>query len=554
MSARNAAIWRLVVETRSRWPRLALSVALAAGAVAASAALLAVAGYLVSRASQQPQILLLTAAIVGVRFFGISRALLRYFERLSSHELAFRALTDIRVRFFRRLAPLVPGAVKGSGRADLLSRFVADADRLQDLYLRALLPPLVALVAGAGLVIAAGLILPAAAAVLLAVFLAAGILVPILTRRLARRAGRNQSAARAALGGVMVEIVGGAPEIAVAGREHDWEVRSSAAGRRLAGILRRDAVAGGFAVGSAAALSALAAVAMAAVAIPAVADGSLAGVLLAALVLLAIGSLEVVTPMGQAAASIDAVAESAARLDELTSAPDPAPAPTEPVRLPVAGGLAVHSVASRYEAGPWVLEEADLTLAPREAVALTGASGSGKSTLAQLLVRFRDPDRGSVTLGRADLRDLDPDELRAAVRLGSQDCYLFATTIRDNVALANGTATDAEITHALARAGLGPWIASLPQGIDTLVGEAGAQVSGGQRQRIAAARLFAASARFLIFDEPTTHLDPAGARDLLARTAALAHRDGRGVLVITHETEGLEPFDRVLELRGGRLG
>jgi len=553
VSGRNAAMWRLVVETRSRWPQLALAVALAAGAVAASAALLAVSGYLVSRASQQPEILLLTAAIVGVRFFGISRAILRYFERLASHELAFRALTDIRVRFFRRLAPLVPGALAGSGRADLLSRFVADADRLQDLYLRALLPPLVALVAGTGLVIAAGLMLPAAAAVLLAVFLAAGVLVPFLTRRLARRAGRNQSAARAALGGVMVEIVGGAPEIAVAGRERDWEVRSRDAGRRLGGLLRRDAIAGGFAVGSAATLSALAAVAMAAVAIAAVADGSLAGVLLAALVLLAIGSLEVVAPMGQAAASIDAVAESAARLDELTASPDPAPPPAAPAQLPAEGELAVRSVASRYDAGPWVLESADLVLAPGEAVALTGASGSGKSTLAQLLVRFRDPDAGAVTLGGADLRDLDPDELRAAIRLGSQDCYLFATSIRDNVALANEDATDAEIALALARAGLGAWIDSLPQGIDTLVGEAGAQVSGGQRQRIAAARLFAASARFLIFDEPTTHLDPEGARDLLARTAALARRDGRGVLVITHETEGLEPFDRVLELRGGRL-
>ena len=166
-----------------------------------------------SRAAQRPDILLLTTAIVGVRFFGIARAVLRYLERLVSHDLAFRTLTDLRVAFFRRLVPLVPGGLGAVRGADLLSRFVADADRIQDLYLRALGPPLVALAAGALAVGAAAIMLPAAGLVVAAVLLLAGVAAPYLVRRVARRSGRRQAPARAALTADMVAIAGGAPEI-----------------------------------------------------------------------------------------------------------------------------------------------------------------------------------------------------------------------------------------------------------------------------------------------------------------------------------------------------
>ena len=165
-----------------------------------------------------------------------------------------------------------------------------------------------------------------------------------------------------------------------------------------------------------------------------------------------------------------------------------------------------------------------------------------------MLVRFRDPTAGTVTIGGVDAREVDPDALRGAVRLAPQDAYLFGTTIRDNVALARPGADDAAIERALERVGLGDWLASLPAGLGTEVGEAGAQVSGGQRQRIAAARLLLSDARFLIFDEPTAHLDEAGTAALLAELVALAHGERRAVLVITHERAGLGAFDAICEL------
>ena len=541
----------LVVATRSR--RLAAAVLLGAGTVLAGVGLLATSGYLISRAAQRPDILSLGVAIAAVRSLALARAGLRYGERLVSHDLAFRTLADLRRRFFRRLVPLVPGGLPGAGRADLLSRFVADVDRLQDLYLRGLGPVGVALVAGGGSVAIAAVLQPAAAAVLAAGLLAGGVLVPRVTRATARAAGRRQATGRAALAALIVEAADGGAEIAMAGREHDWIERTDRASRSLARIHRRDALAGGLGAGLMTTVSALTAVAVALVAIPAVRDDELAGVLLAAVILLSLAAFESVRPLAAAAASLDACAAAASRLEEALDRPATVADPPDPIDLPAHGDLELRGVRFRYrDHGTWLLDGASLRLRPGTAVALLGPSGSGKTTLAELLVRFRDPVAGAVLLGGVDLRDAAQERVRDAVRLGSQDAHLFAGTLQENLVLARPGATPEDLEHALSRVGLGAWLGSLPDGLATAVGEHGAKVSGGQRRRIATARLLLSDARFLIADEPAAHLDPAAASALLGELAAERHA-GRGVLVITHEHHGLDQFDQVLTLRDGRL-
>lgn len=549
----HAPLWRMARATRSRWRLLALSVLLGAGAVLAGVGLLAVSGYLISRAAQRPEILSLGVAIAAVRSLAIARAALRYGERLASHDLAFRTLADLRRRLFARLVPLVPGGLPGVGRADVLSRFVGDVDRLQDLYLRALGPVAVGLLSAAATLLIAFALLPAAAAALAVGLLVAGLVTPLLTRAAARAAGRRQAAARAALTAAIVEVTGGAAEIALAGRERDWIERADRASARLARIQRRDALSGGLATGLATAATGLTAVGVALVAVPAVRGGALAGVLLAAVLLLTLGAFETVRPLPSAGASIDACGAAARRIEDILDRPAPVVDPEQPARPPSAGDLEARGLRFRYDdAGPWLLAGVDMRLAPGKAIALTGPSGCGKSTLAELLVRFRDPVAGAVLLGGIDLRDLPQEELRDAVLLGSQDAYLFDGTIRENLALAKPDASQAELERAARRVGLGPWLAALPDGLDTAVGEQGAQVSGGQRRRIAAARLLLSPARFLIADEPAAHLDPPAAAALHAELAREA-RAGRGVLLIAHEPYGLERFDEVLELREGRL-
>lgn len=544
---------RAALATRSRWKLFTLSILLGTFTVLAAVGLFTASGYLISRAAQQPEILSLTVAIVGVRFFGISRALLRYGERLSSHDLAFRTLTDLRGRFFMRLVPLVPAGVDGSRRADLMSRFVGDVDKLQDLYLRALSPPLVAMACTLVCVLLASVILPVAGLVLAVMMLLGGLLAPALTRWSARSAGRRQAEARGRLAGDLHEIAFGGAEIAVAGREEDWLGRAEADDRQLVSLQRRDAMSNGLAEGLGTTLAVGAAVAVTAVSVPAVSSGELNGVMLAALALLSIGAFEAITPLSQAAAVIDATDEAASRIEDVTERPVPVVNPERPHPMPAGGPIRLESVDFSYKAGDGLIfDGANLEIRPGEAVALTGPSGVGKSTLAELLVRFRDAGGGQITFGGVDICSLDQDELRDAVRLAPQDAYMFNTTIAENVKLGQPEADRERIFEALSEAGLEDWVNSLPDGIDSLVGEDGSRISGGQRQRIAAARVFISRARYLIFDEPTAHLDPEGAA-ALERCLVGRRNQGCGVLVITHTIANPAAFDRILELSGGRF-
>ena len=199
----------------------------------------------------------------------------------------------------------------------------------------------------------------------------------------------------------------------------------------------------------------------------------------------------------------------------------------------------------------WGLRGADLSLAPRRHLALLGRSGSGKTTIAELLVRFLDPDRGQVRLAGADLRSLAQRDLRARVTLDRQDAYLFASTIRENVRLARPGADDVAVEAALRRAKLWDWVAGLPDGLDTPVGEDGAAVSGGERRRLALARAFMADRPVLVLDEPTAHLDRPTATALL--TDLMAATEDRAVLLITHRADEAALTHGVVRLQRGQI-
>ncbi|HXA53549.1 MAG TPA: thiol reductant ABC exporter subunit CydC [Solirubrobacteraceae bacterium] len=563
--------------------RLALAIALGFGAVVAAGGLLATSGYLISRAAQRPEILALSVAIVGVRAFALARAVLRYGERLASHDAALRLLGRVRASFYRRLAPLVPGDLGAAGAVgsatrgatgidphagrrggpgedlgggprggDLLSRFVGDVDALQDLYLRALAPPIVAALAICAAALAAWLILPAAGPVVFVCLLLAATVVPALAALLSASAGRRQAPARAALTDELVETIAGASELAVAGRAGERIARLRAADARLARLARRDGLAAGAATALASAATGASVVAVLLVAVPAAHSGALAGVLVAALALLVLAAFEALAPLPLAARRMHACARAAGRLQELTDREPSVRDPARPRALPAAGELVVRDVSARYAPEePWVLEHVSLRLAPGRRVALVGPSGAGKTTLAQLLVRFRDPDAGGVSIGGVDLRELTQEDVRRAVTYAAQDAHLFNTTVRENVLLARRSASEAELWEALAAAGAAEWVRSLPDGLDTLVGENGAVLSGGQRQRIALARALLSDARLLVLDEPTAHLDRASAAAVMSDIVAGAGE--RGVLAITHCDVAAELFDELWELRGGIL-
>lgn len=543
---------RLLRLARAPRARVTGSVALGALTILLGVGLMATAGYLISRAAERPAIFSLSIAIVGVRFFGIARPVSRYLDRLASHDLALRVLGGVRARVYERIEPLAPTQLEGYRKGDLLSRSVADVDALQNLQLRAIGPPVVALLAGAVSVGVAAAFLPAAGLILGAGLIVGGVAVPALSGLLARAAAAREAPARGLLSAELIEVLGAAPELVALGAEPAALARVRGADSSLVAIARRSATAAGLGDGLRLAVTGLTVAGVLAAAASASLAGHLDRVEIALLALLALASFEAVAPLSAAARELSAVTAAGRRVLELIDRdplihdpPVPAPAPEWPF------AIALERVRARYPLGSrTVVDGASLRLEPGERVALVGPSGAGKTTIVNLVLRFLDPEQGRVTLAGRDLRDYRQDDARSVISVAGQESHLFSATIRENVALARPGAGAEAVERALRNARIWDWVERLPRGVDTPVGECGRELSGGQRQRILIARALLADRPVLILDEPTAHLDPETARELVRDVFAATA--GRTVLLITHRTEGLDLVDRVVRLEAPR--
>ena len=521
-------------------PRLALATLLGALAAASGVALTATAGWLIVRAAEQPPVLMLILAIVGVRTFGIARPVLRYAERLVGHATALRMLAEERARVYDDLVPLVPGRL-GPHRGDLLARVVDDVDAVLDEQLRVRLPVLTGALVVAGATVFTALVSPVAVLPVLGSALVGGAAALGLSWWTARRAEAAFVRERGALSALVGSVLDGAPDLVA------WQAagRAADAVRAVAVRLARAAgrAAGGAALGRAVATLAAG---VGVVAVLHVAAGTTSGPMLALLGLLPLALLDVLLPLADAGQL--AVRTRAAR-ERLAALACTEPAVTDPAE-PVAAGPGRDLAVERVHAG-WgeetVLRDVDLGLPAGSRVAVVGPSGSGKSTLVALLLRFLDPQRGSVALDGRRLDRLALSDVRARIGLVDDDPHVFASTLRENLRLARPGADDAELLAALDRARLTPWVAQLPEGLDTFLGDGHADVSGGERARIGVARALLGDRRVLVLDEPTAHLD-SGTAEALAADVLGTSADGRSVVWVTHGRAGLDRVDRVLRL------
>ncbi|MGW6543008.1 thiol reductant ABC exporter subunit CydD [Streptomyces massasporeus] len=537
----------------ARRGRLGLALLLGSLALGSAVGLMATSGWLISRASQHPPVLYLMMAVTATRAFGIGRAVFRYAERLVSHDAVLRMLADTRVAVFRRLERLAPAGLRRVRRGDLLSRLVADVDALQDYWLRWLLPAGAAVVVSAASVGFTAWLLPEAGAVLAAGLLAAAVGVPVITGTVARRAEHRLAPARGVLATRVTDLLTGTAELTVAGALPARSARTREADGVLTRIASRAATATALGDGLTALISGLTVTAAALVGAQAVATGRLDGVTMAVVVLTPLAAFEAVLGLPLAVQYRQRVRRSAERVYEVLDAPEPVREPERPRQAPaspfplVVSGLTARYVGQDRDA----LAGLDLTLEEGRRIAVVGPSGSGKTTLAQVLLRFLDAQEGSYTLAGVDAYALRSDDVRGLVGLCAQDAHLFDSSLRENLLLARKDAGEEHLRAALGRARLLDWADSLPDGLDTLVGEHGARLSGGQRQRLALARALLADFPVLVLDEPAEHLDLPTADaltvDLLAATA------GRTTLLITHRLAGLEAVDEVIVLDEGRV-
>ena len=554
---RHDPLWQAVGMLGVRPARAAWAVLAGSAGLGSAVALAAASAWLIARASQMPPVMTLTIAVVAVRTFGISRGVLRYLERLASHDVALRGMATLRARLYDRLAARDPGSLMALRRGDLLARVGADVDSVGDVVVRGLMPIAVAVVVGAGSVALVGAFLPAAGAGLALGLLLAGGVAPWWAVRAARTAEARSSHARARLSATTLTLLDGAAELRVSGRFDAvlGELRDTEAelARATDAAARPAAVAvaiGPLAVGLAVLVSLR-------WGIPATTAGALDPVELAVVVLTPLAAFEAASLLPGAAVALLRSRQAARRVIELMEpSPEgaPAPMPAAPVGRPhpapspeptpnahlVARGLACGW------AGRPVLQGIDLELHPGRRIAVVGPSGAGKTTLLLTLAGLLPPLAGEVRLDGTPIHALPRDIAARSVTMTAEDAHVFDTTVLENLRVARGDVTAAQAVSALASVGLDAWLAGVPDGLDTMLGLDATRMSGGERRRLLLARALLSPGPLVLLDEPTEHVDT-GAADLLAGLLDGRLTPGRGVVVVTH-CSGIEAADEVIWL------
>ena len=534
------------------WRRILLALILSTLTITSHIGLMATAAYLLARAALHPPILDLMVTIVGVRFFGLSRAVFRYLERYVSHDVTFRVLNQIRIKFYQGLEPLAPARLLNFRSGDLLSRIVADVEIQQNFYLRVFAPPFVALLVLVGY----GFFLASFdlrfSCILAACFLVAGLAIPWMIKGLSQGVGRQMVDLKAQLNTQVAETLMGMTELVAYGQAQAHLAKIQQTGKKLVKEQRR--------------ISRLAALSSALTGLVAnlglwlvlvlgvllVEKGQLSGVNLGMIALGTFSSFEALYPLALVSHHLEQSRTAAERLLELIE--------TEPAvqdngadsPQPKGMDFSFQDVNFRYDqAEPWALKYLTFRIPQQGKVAIVGQSGAGKTSIVNLLLRFWDYNEGNITLGGHSLREYTQEDARSYIGVVTQRTHLFNATIRENLLLAKPKGTEDELIRAAKQAKFHDFIQSLPLGYNSYIGEGGFKLSGGQRQRLAIARVFLKNTPILILDEAMAGLDPLTEREVMDEVYQLMK--GRTTLVITHRLSGLEKMDEILVLDKGQI-
>lgn len=547
----------LIQEMKPYRGRILLALLLSALTITSHIGLMATAAYLLARAALHPSVMELMIAIVGVRFFGISRAVFRYFERYVSHDVTFRILSRIRVRVYETVEPLAPARLTYIKSGDLLSRIVGDVEIQQNLFLRVLAPPFVALLVLVGFGVFLAPFDQRFSFLLAGFFLLGGIGLPFGLKRLSHGAGKKKVIEKAQLQIQLLDMIQGMTELLSFGQEQVHLDKFKTTQKRYSLAEKRYIWLSGLSGALLGIVSNLGMWLVLVLGIILVNQGQLNGVNLGMLALGFLSSFEAIQALPTALQNLEENKAAAERLWELNELePEVRERQTQNVlsfeALNHKSSLEVNGLNFRYEQSEeYVLKDISLQLPQRGKVGIVGPSGAGKSSLVNLLLRFWDYQEGEIRVEGKELKSLPLDETRQLFGVVTQKTHLFNASVKDNLLLANPQARDEELFEACRKAKIHDFILSLPEGYESMIGEEGLKLSGGQRQRLAIARVILKNAPILILDEATTGLDPVTERDVMQEIMEL-FKD-RPVLVISHHLPIVQNLDEILVINKGEI-
>ncbi len=519
--------------------------------IGSSVGLMMTSAYIIAKAALHPSIAELQVAIVGVRFFGISRGIFRYAERYISHEVTFKLLAKFRVWFFKSIEPLVPSRVSKYKSGDLLTRSVADVENLEHIFVRVISPPIVALFILILMWFLFGIFSFSFSLIILFFFILGGIGVPLLTHFLSKNIGTKLVKLNTELNEIAIDCTQGISELLVFGQYKKWQNEYNTLNSDYINLQKKMASISGLHESLIGLTMNLAVIAILYVAIPFVNNGIMDGVYLSVLVIGTMAAFEAVLPLPTAVQFLEQSLKSAGRLFEITDE-KPKIQNDNLQNLNVNDySIRINDLHFGYNPSAPIYKGLTFDIPEKNFVALVGASGAGKSTLINLLLRFWNYNSGKIFLGNNEITGFNQEQISKYFAAVPQDTYLFNLPIEENIKLADPSASEQRVIEAAKMADLDYFINSLPNKYQEWVGEQGLKMSGGERQRVAIARAILKDAPIMIFDEPTSDLDALTERKILNTIYKLS--EDKTVLLITHRLVGLDKADKILVMHNGQI-